>query len=201
MFSEHLFCAWPWAIGNPPGTHKIGKCILSPHLFTHPVFSQTCFGRLHRFPQLTLALSTLHPCRGHGVFLKAAPDTPRETTGLVSTLDGVYYSVCIYSINYTPTSYDHVNKKAMWIFFFFMPTPAAHGSFRARGRMGAAAAGYATATAMWERSRICDLHHSLQQRQILPPLSKARDRTHFLTEITSGLSPTEPQRNLQAREI
>ena len=108
-------------VQNPPGTHKIGKCILSPHLFTHPVFSQTCFGRLHRFPQLTLALSTLHPCRGHVVFLKAAPDTPRETTGLVSTLDGVYYSVCIYSINYTPTSYDHVNKKAMWIFFFLCP--------------------------------------------------------------------------------
>ena len=34
---------------------------------------------------------------------------------------------------------------------------------------------YATATAMPDLSRICDLHHSLQQRWILNPLSEARD--------------------------
>ena len=36
---------------------------------------------------------------------------------------------------------------------------------------------YTTATATQDPSRICDLHHSSQQRQILNPLSKARDRT------------------------
>ena len=38
----------------------------------------------------------------------------------------------------------------------------------------------ATATAMRDPSRICDLHCSLWQHQILNPLSKARDRTHIL---------------------
>ena len=36
---------------------------------------------------------------------------------------------------------------------------------------------YATATAMWDPSHVCDLHHSSQQRQILNPLSEAGDRT------------------------
>ena len=39
---------------------------------------------------------------------------------------------------------------------------------------------YATATAMPDLSRICDLHHSTWQRQILNPLSEARDWTHIL---------------------
>ena len=33
---------------------------------------------------------------------------------------------------------------------------------------------YATATAAWDPSLICDLHHSSWQSQILNPLSKAR---------------------------
>ena len=39
---------------------------------------------------------------------------------------------------------------------------------------------YITATAMLDPSHVCDLHHSSQQRRILNPLSKARDRTHNL---------------------
>ena len=38
----------------------------------------------------------------------------------------------------------------------------------------------ATATAMWDLSHVCDLHHSLRQRRILNPLSEARDQTHNL---------------------
>ena len=34
---------------------------------------------------------------------------------------------------------------------------------------------YATDTAMWDLSHVCDLHHSSQQCQILNPLSEARD--------------------------
>ena len=41
---------------------------------------------------------------------------------------------------------------------------------------------YTTAIATQDLSRVCNLHHSSQQRQILNPLSKARDRT-----ATSGL--------------
>ena len=39
---------------------------------------------------------------------------------------------------------------------------------------------YTTATAVGVPSRVCDLHHSSWQRQILNPLSEARDRTHNL---------------------
>ena len=39
---------------------------------------------------------------------------------------------------------------------------------------------YATATATQHPSRICNLHDSSRQRQILNPLSKARARTHNL---------------------
>ena len=35
---------------------------------------------------------------------------------------------------------------------------------------------YTTATATRDSSQVCDLHHSSQQRQILNPLSKARDQ-------------------------
>ena len=45
---------------------------------------------------------------------------------------------------------------------------------------------YATATAAWDPSRICDLHHGSRQRQILHPLSKARDRTHVFTDTHWG---------------
>ena len=45
---------------------------------------------------------------------------------------------------------------------------------------------YTTATAMQGLSRICNLHHSSQQHQILNPLSKARDRTHNLVGFVNG---------------
>ena len=51
-------------------------------------------------------------------------------------------------------------------------------SSQARGRIGAAPHHtYTTATATWDLSRICDLHHSSRQCcRILNPLSKARDQ-------------------------
>ena len=49
---------------------------------------------------------------------------------------------------------------------------------------------YTTATATWDLSLICDLYHSSWQRQILNPLSKARDWTHILMD---RLQTSEPQ--------
>ena len=40
----------------------------------------------------------------------------------------------------------------------------------------------ATATATPDRSCVCDLHHSSHQRQMFNPLSKAKDRTHIVTD-------------------
>ena len=41
---------------------------------------------------------------------------------------------------------------------------------------------YTRATAMPDPSRVCSLHHSSQQRQVLNPPSEARDRTHILMD-------------------
>ena len=43
---------------------------------------------------------------------------------------------------------------------------------------------YTTVTARQDPSRICNLHHSSWQRQILNPLSEARDRTQNLMVTT-----------------
>ena len=59
---------------------------------------------------------------------------------------------------------------------------------------------YATATATPDPGCVCDPHHSSRQRQILNPLSRARDRTHFLMDTnrvcycwaTTGTSYGQP---------
>ena len=43
---------------------------------------------------------------------------------------------------------------------------------------------YATATAMPDPSRSCELHHSSWQHWILNPLSEGRDQTHILMVIS-----------------
>ena len=48
---------------------------------------------------------------------------------------------------------------------------------------------YTTATAMQDLSCVFDLHHSSQQRQILNPLSEARDRTCVLMDISRFRNP------------
>ena len=67
-----------------------------------------------------------------------------------------------------------------------MTAPAAYGCFQARGLVRAAAETHAIAAATPHLSRICDLHCSLQQHQILNPLSQARDQTCILTETMLG---------------
>ena len=47
---------------------------------------------------------------------------------------------------------------------------------------------YATATATLDVSCICDLHQSSRQRQILNPLSEARDRTHVLIDLVGFIN-------------
>ena len=46
--------------------------------------------------------------------------------------------------------------------------------------IGAVAPVYARATATQDPSLVCDLHHNSQRRQILIPLSKARNGTRNL---------------------
>ena len=54
---------------------------------------------------------------------------------------------------------------------------------------------YATATAMPDTSRLCNLHCSSWQHPILSPLNEAKDRTYILMD-TSWVHCTEPQQEL-----
>ena len=59
----------------------------------------------------------------------------------------------------------------LFVFCPFRATPAAYGGSQARGLTEA------TAVATPDPSRVCNLHHSLQQRRILNSLSKVKDGT------------------------
>ena len=66
---------------------------------------------------------------------------------------------------------------AFYLFiYFFMATP------RLEKESELQLPAYATATATWDLSHICDVHHSSWQCQILNPLSEAKDRTHILMD-------------------
>ena len=78
--------------------------------------------------------------------------------------------------------------KGLVTFFFFFclfsAAPMACGGSQARGPIGAVAPAYTTATAIWGVSCICSLHHSSWQRQILNPLSEARDQTRVFMDAS-----------------
>ena len=70
----------------------------------------------------------------------------------------------------------------IYLFLLFRATPTACGIPRLGVESELHQPAYTTATTMWDLSRICDLHHSAWQRQILNPLSKARDQTCVLMD-------------------
>ena len=53
-----------------------------------------------------------------------------------------------------------------------------------------------TATATWDPSHVCNLHHGSWPRRILNPLSEARDGACVLVVTGQGVT-AEPQRELQ----
>ena len=72
-------------------------------------------------------------------------------------------------------------------FFFFRAAPMAFGGSQDGAKLELQLPAYATATASWDPSPICDLHHSSLQCQILNPLSEARDGTHILMDTSQVL--------------
>ena len=72
-----------------------------------------------------------------------------------------------------------------FFFLFFKAAPVAYGSSQARGLIGATGA---------------DLHQSSRRRQILNPLSEARDRTRNLM-VPSWIVSTAPQRELWVSRV
>ena len=67
-----------------------------------------------------------------------------------------------------------ISQEICYLFIYlclFRAAPAAYGVSQARDLIGA------TATATWDPSCVCDLHHSSRQCWILNPLSEARGQT------------------------
>ena len=56
----------------------------------------------------------------------------------------------------------------------------------------------ATATAMWDPSRVCVLYHSSQQCWILNPPRKARDRTCILMDTSGVCQPLSHDGNTRS---
>ena len=73
-----------------------------------------------------------------------------------------------------------------FFFFFFFSAVSTYGKSLARGWIGAAAPGFATATATPDLSLACDLHHSSWQCRILNPQNKARDQAQILMDTSQA---------------
>ena len=82
-----------------------------------------------------------------------------------------------------------------FFFFLFRAIPAAYESSQARGRIRVAGAHTATATAMPDLSRICNLYHSSWQDRILNPLSRARDWIWILMDTSRVHNPPSHKGN------
>ena len=68
----------------------------------------------------------------------------------------------------------------MSFFFFFRAAPAPYGGSRLGVKLELQLPAYIAATAAQDPTRVCDLHHSSRQCQILNPLSEAGDGTRNL---------------------
>ena len=84
------------------------------------------------------------------------------------------------------------------IYLLFIAMLEAHGSFRISNRIRVVAISlyYSHSNARSDPGHICDLCHSLQQCQILKPLSEVRDQTCILVDTISDAYPAEPQKEL-----
>ena len=120
-------------------------------------------------PSFTLTLPTLIDCSlktsssAHAISCAKTVLFP-----LLASSNPTYHSKAIYS------------SKLFFFFFFFSVFLGPHLWHMEVPRLGVKSEprlpAYATATATWDPSHICNLYHSSQQHKILNPLSEARDR-------------------------
>ena len=97
-----------------------------------------------------------------------------------------FYKMCIIS------GYDviYIQIPFFFFFFFFLGLYLQHmGTSRLGVESELQLPAFATATAMWDWSCVCDLYHSSWQCQILNPLSEARDQTHILMDASQVCQP------------
>ena len=92
---------------------------------------------------------------------------------------------CLFILKLCGIYPDSASVNSIWMdltlfctsFFFFRAALAAYDP-QTRGQIGA------TATATWDPSHICDLHHGSRQQQIPDSLSEARDQTCILMDTS-----------------
>ena len=89
------------------------------------------------------------------------------------------------------TIVDLLTKRSSRVFFFFFGLFVFLGPYlwhmevpRPGVQLELQPLAYTTAEATWDLSRVCDLHHSSGQHQILNPLSEARDQTRTLVDAS-----------------
>ena len=80
-----------------------------------------------------------------------------------------------------PVLYIH----SLFILFFFLGPNLQHMEVLRLGvELELQLPAYTPATATWDPSCVCALHHSSRQCQILNPLREARDQTHVLMDMS-----------------
>ena len=92
------------------------------------------------------------------------------------------YTFRSHSLTLKLSFYTHREEQCFENFLFFFLR--AYGSSQTRGELELQLSAYTTATATSNPS--CNLYHSLQQCQILNPLSGARDRTCVLMDTSQA---------------
>uniref|UniRef100_A0A8C3YD51 Vomeronasal type-1 receptor n=1 Tax=Catagonus wagneri TaxID=51154 RepID=A0A8C3YD51_9CETA len=112
------------------------------------------------------------------------------TAGLLGNCRLVYHFLFLYFTGSTSRSTDLILKHMTLVNLLVLlskgipETLAAFGWKHFLNDLGCKLVFYIYRVITWDPSRICDLHHSSQQRQILNPLRKARDRTHILMDAS-----------------
>ena len=84
---------------------------------------------------------------------------------------------------------------SFFLYFLRGVTPVEYGSSQLGIKLELQLPAYATAAATPDLSRVCDLHCSSWQCQILNPLSEVRDRTHVLMDTGCVCNPLSHKGN------
>ena len=81
--------------------------------------------------------------------------------------------------NFFPPLHFHIHVSLFYYYYYFAFFKGLHQWYMKGPRLGVKSELqlliYTTATAMWDLSRVCALHHSSWQCQILNSLNEARD--------------------------
>ena len=134
---------------------------------------------------LTLMYDSLTMCTWQDLRRPWTNDSSVTSIPLLSELECLLQLSCPYPVTVHWVYGDQVKKfSALLVFwvFCFRVTPQHVEVPRLGVKSELYLAAYTPATAMPDPSHVCNLHHSSWQRQILNPMSKAKDRAFILMD-------------------